>query len=414
MFVREVMVIDCGAPAVPRVTHLTRLYRTSCTELAFARRTPHGFTYYARMNRRSYPRRLHTVLSALLFTACLFAGCTTQQASTAPPPFVAAVDGAPTPPSSPAQDPQAWLLAFVDIETTGLVPGWHEMIDIGVVMTDLEGRVIDSLFMRIQPNHPERLSDGARRVNAFNPARWRSLGALDGVTAVQRLTEFHRRVARERPTLMVAFNSQFDAAFLDHLFRASGSTWRTLYHYFVLDVPSMAWALGLQDLTNGDLARQLGLADEPRVAEEHTGLTGAMLNTRIYQALRQRRPTPEPAAAARLTTLAFRVHHMARMEAFYTEAFGFVFRDEQTGAITSRFGRAGELTIKLVPIRGTTDFVDFPVHQPGFEVADVEHVIANAEKHGGVRLQSPTRDGAFITASVRDPDGNTVELYQRQ
>jgi hypothetical protein len=28
-------------------------------------------------------------------------------------------------------------------------------------------------------------------------------------------------------------------------------------------------------------------------------------------------------------------------------------------------------------------------------------------------LQSPTRDGELITASVRDPDGNTVELYQR-
>jgi catechol 2,3-dioxygenase-like lactoylglutathione lyase family enzyme len=288
------------------------------------------------------------------------------------------------------------------------------MIDLGVVMTDLEGQVLDSLFMRIQPHHPERLSDGARRVNAFDAAKWQALDALDEATAVQRLTEFHRRVARERPTLMVAFNSQFDAAFLDHLFRASGSTWRTLYHYFVLDVPSMAWALGLQDLTNGELSRKLGVADEPRVAEEHTGLTGAMLNARIYHALRQRRPGAVPSVAVRLTSLAFRVHHMAQMEAFYAEAFGFVFRDEQTGTLTSRFGRAGELTIKLVPIRQATDFVDFPVHQPGFEVPDVDRVIAIVEKHGGVLLQPPTREGGFITASVRDPDGNTVELYQRQ
>jgi hypothetical protein len=59
----------------------------------------------------------------------------------------------------------------------------------------------------------------------------------------------------------------------------------------------MAWALGYRDLTNGDLARRLGVADEPRVAQDHTGITGAMLNVRIYQALRARGMTPVPAAA---------------------------------------------------------------------------------------------------------------------
>ncbi len=94
--------------------------------------------------------------------------------------------------------------------------------------------------------------------------------------------------------LLVAFNSQFDAAFLDHLFRARGSSWRMLYHYFVLDIPSMAWAMGYRDLTNGALARRLGVADEPRIADQHTGITGAMLNVRIYQAMRARGMTPLP------------------------------------------------------------------------------------------------------------------------
>ena len=116
---------------------------------------------------------------------------------------------------------------------------------------------------------------------------------------------------------------------------------------------------------------------------------------------------------AQLTTLAFRVHHLARMEAFYSEAFGFVFRDEETGAMRSRFGTAGELTVKLVPIREAVDFVGFPVHQPGFEVTDIERVIAIATRQGGALLHAPTRAGGRMTASVRDPDGNTVELYQR-
>jgi hypothetical protein len=159
------------------------------------------------------------------------------------------------------------------------------MIDIGIAMASVDGRVIDTLFLRIQPEHPERLSAGARAVNAFDAERWRTLGALAPAAAADSMLAFHRRVAGTRPTLMVAFNSQFDAAFLDHLFRSRGSSWREMYHYFVLDIPSMAWSLGLRDLRASALAERLGVPDEPHVAEHHTGITGAMVNVRIYQAL---------------------------------------------------------------------------------------------------------------------------------
>ncbi len=216
-------------------------------------------------------------------------------ASDATPPFVAASESAPVASSSPVSSRDDWRLAFVDVETTGLVPGWHEMIDLGVVMTDLEGRPLDSLFVRIQPEHPERTSEGARAVNAFDVARWRELGALSPAAAVDSLRSFHRRIAGDEPVLMVAFNSQFDTAFLDHLFRNDGGSWRELYHYLVLDIPSMAWALGLRDVVGGGLTERLGVEDEPHVAEDHTGITGARLNARLYRALRDRgmeRPMP--------------------------------------------------------------------------------------------------------------------------
>lgn len=194
--------------------------------------------------------------------------------------------------SSPASAPEDWLLAFLDVETTGLIPGYHEMIDLGLVMTDLEGAVMDSLFLRIQPEHPERLSEGAREVNAFDAEKWKALGALTPAAAVDSLSRFHRRVAGDRTVMLVAFNSWFDAAFLDHLFRSQESSWRSLYHYFVMDVPSMAWSMGYRDLTGAELARRLGVTDEPHVAEEHTGITGAMLNVRLYRALRARGMKP--------------------------------------------------------------------------------------------------------------------------
>ena len=115
--------------------------------------------------------------------------------------------------------------------------------------------------------------------------------------------------------------------------------------------------------------------------------------------------------AVKLTTVAYRVHKQQAMVAFYSEAFGAKFREVQTGAIRSQFGELPGLTLKFVPIRDAVEFEDFPVHQLGFEVADVERVIALAVKHGGRVQDAPTRTGGRSHASVRDPDGNTIELY---
>ena len=191
-------------------------------------------------------------------------------------------------PPWPAEAPDDWLLAFVDVETTGLVPGYHEMIDIGIVMTTLDGGELDSLFIRIQPEHPERTEEGARAVNAFNAERWKELNALTKDQAIDRIVAFHNDIAGEKSVLLVAFNSHFDAAFLDHLFRSRERSWRELYHYFILDLPSMAWILGERGLTGQSLTATLGIEDEPHVAEEHTGITGAAVNARIYRALLQR------------------------------------------------------------------------------------------------------------------------------
>lgn len=255
--------------------------------------------------------RLSRALTVTVLAAAAAAGCrpagepaTDTDDPTEPPPYVTAAEQAPVAQLSPAEDPEAWRLAFIDVETTGLVPGYNEMIDMGVVMTDVDGRILDSLFVRIQPEHPKRTSEGARAVNAFDPARWSDLGALAPAAAIDSLRAFHDRAAGPRPVLLVAFNSQFDAAFLDHLFRTAGGSWRELYHYFVLDIPSMAWALGYRDLTGTALADRLQVPDEPHVAEDHTGITGAMLNARLYRALRAKGMAPVPGPVRSGTTAA--------------------------------------------------------------------------------------------------------------
>ncbi len=233
---------------------------------------------------------MHRNIPALALLVAL-AACRAEEVKVGPiesatPAYVTAVDSAVPTTSVPAAEPDKWLLAHLDVETTGLVAGYHEMIDAGFVITDLDGNVVDSLYIRIQPEHPERLSAGAALVNGFDAAKWKQLGALSTKQAVDTIISFNHRAAGDKHVLLVAFNSQFDAGFLDALMHREGHSWRERFHYFVLDIPSMAWSLGYRDLTGAALAKQLKLPDEPRVAEDHTGMTGAMLNVRIYKALR--------------------------------------------------------------------------------------------------------------------------------
>jgi len=112
-----------------------------------------------------------------------------------------------------------------------------------------------------------------------------------------------------------------------------------------------------------------------------------------------------------ISSLAFRVHNMDAMLAFYSEAFQVQFHEVDTYGIKSQFGEVGDITLKFVPIRADVDFDEYPVHQPGFSVPDVEAVIALAIKHGGRQEGKIIREGSQIQAAVRDPDGNTIELY---
>ena len=225
-----------------------------------------------------------------LSLSILLVGCAKGATDTSTPGYVTAVDKAPVTSSLPTTEPDQWLIAHLDVETTGLVPGYHEMIDAGFVYTDLDGDVVDQLFVRIQPEFPERQSAGAQKVTGFDVEKWKARKALSTHDAIERIFEFHTRVAAGRHVLLATFNSQFDTAFLDAFLRRENRTWREMYHYFVLDIPSMAWSLGIRDLTYAGVSARLGVQDESHDTEDHTGIADAMLNVRIYQALLKLQP----------------------------------------------------------------------------------------------------------------------------
>lgn len=201
------------------------------------------------------------------------------------PDFVKDMAVAPISLSNPQTEPGQWLLAHVDVETTGLTPGYHEIIDIGVIITDLNGIELDRLFLTVMPAHPERAEAGAVAVNGFSIDRWTNRGFVSEAAAIDQWLDFHDRVVGSKRVLFVAYNAWFDISFVDQLFRKQGLTWRRLFHYFILDLPSMAWSHGLRGLVGGQLAVELELKAETDNPLEHTGITGAEFNVRLYRAL---------------------------------------------------------------------------------------------------------------------------------
>ena len=120
-----------------------------------------------------------------------------------------------------------------------------------------------------------------------------------------------------------------------------------------------------------------------------------------------------PSAAPRLVSVALRVADLEAMTAFYREALGVVFEEADAHGQPYRTGRFDDVELKLVPIRDAPDFEGFLVTQLGFEVEDIEAVLALAIENGGHRMGPAERAGDRLHAAFRDPDGNTIELYQQ-
>jgi DNA polymerase III alpha subunit (gram-positive type) len=183
---------------------------------------------------------------------------------------------------------QSFALALIDVETTGLDADVHEMIDIGAVYVDVDGRELGRFFIRIKPAHPERAQAGAKAVNGYSEKRWRALGAVSSSEAIRAFEEFHHQTAADRTMIFTAFNVGFDQAFVSRWLSREGRSFRDWYFYQVLDLPSMAWAQGLRELSGSEIAQALGIPAETRDPLRHTGETGADFNLSVYRELMKR------------------------------------------------------------------------------------------------------------------------------
>ena len=184
-----------------------------------------------------------------------------------------------------ASDQDSRLLVHIDVETTGLEVGYHELIDVGVIVTTIDGDIVDRLFLRMMPDHPERLDPGAAAVNGFSVSRWRSLDALEGAQGARALNAFLLKYSTDHQLIFTAFNVGFDQRFIMHFLKSHNLAFNTFFHYMVLDLPSMAWALGAQSLSGDGISAHFGISAEVKDPMLHTGETGAAFNVTLYRAM---------------------------------------------------------------------------------------------------------------------------------
>lgn len=168
-------------------------------------------------------------------------------------------------------------VAFVDLETTGLDPSRHDIIEIGIVHVD--ARTLEVLDEYEALVAPERLGEAqldALAINGFTTAAWEhALPLREALLEVAPLLE---------GALVAGHNVGFDWAFLEAGFRRAGLALPNV-DYHRLDTASLAWPLvvtgELPSMSLDPLASLLGL-DRPH---PHRALADARCSLEVARRL---------------------------------------------------------------------------------------------------------------------------------
>lgn len=101
-------------------------------------------------------------------------------------------------------------LAFIDLETTGMDPARHEVIEIGCLLAKLDEKgtyqELESFEVKVKPEHIETAEQQALRVNGYDEANW--------MFAHTQEEAFKLLAQKCEGCVMVAQNVPFDYAFL--------------------------------------------------------------------------------------------------------------------------------------------------------------------------------------------------------
>ena len=168
-------------------------------------------------------------------------------------------------------------IAITDLEMTGLDADLHEIIEIGLVLVRQDTfEIIDTLDLKVRPDHPETGDPEAIAVAGYNPKDWE-----DAVPLKDALEQY---AAKTVDAVFCAQTINNDWLWLSHAFKKTGVQHKMDYH--MIDIPSISWqkmrGKNVTKVRLGSMAEYFGIPREPAV---HRAFNGAMLAYEVLKKL---------------------------------------------------------------------------------------------------------------------------------
>lgn len=109
-------------------------------------------------------------------------------------------------------------ILFLDVETTGLIPGYHDIIQIAGIIEE-NNNIVDEFKYKSRPFNPENIDDEALKINGFTKEELQFLP--DSEHAIEYLIPRLEPFIKEKNILFAGQKTFFDLFFLQALFRKS-------------------------------------------------------------------------------------------------------------------------------------------------------------------------------------------------
>ena len=166
-------------------------------------------------------------------------------------------------------------LAITDIETTGDIPGIHEIIEIGLVVCHPKTyEIMDTLNIKIKPEHVETAILKALERNGYKEENWK-----DGVSLKLAMKIYSQKTEN---AIFYAYNATFDWSFILEAFKQTRAKNLMDYHHF--DIMSMVFQKYNKEMESVSLSNTSKLLGIPEEVIPHNALNGAM---QAYEVLRK-------------------------------------------------------------------------------------------------------------------------------
>lgn len=168
-------------------------------------------------------------------------------------------------------------ISIIDLETTGLDPKVHEIIEIGCIVFDSETFEVEStLDVKVKPLFPEIGDPKAYEVNGYNKNDWK--GAISLKKALKQLAKI------TKDTTFCAHNMIFDWSFLQEACEEHDI--ELPFSHRKLDLYTMAWTSlcysGLQKFNLKSICEYLNIQPEPDI---HRAINGAWCEYEVFKRL---------------------------------------------------------------------------------------------------------------------------------